>query len=248
MKQQNQNRRIYIKFALMMVCCLILGAICGAFASANNASIADLLSASSGFIYQNNLAIVLINLAFLLISTMFALSGKKYAKQALQDDLAFEKANKHLCISLILSTLSFIWWFFSLSLTAVGIFQGASASYSVIAFLLLTQACWVTALQSVCVTITKQINPEKNGNIFDMKFHEKWYNSCDEAERAQIGECSYFSFRIMTMVYPVAIVLLILAGTVSSINAVLLVGISILWGIQHLSYQIRSFQISYLKK
>lgn len=176
------------------------------------------------------------------------MSGKKYAKQALQDDFAFEKANKHLCISLILSTLSFIWWFFSLSLTAVSIFQGIVLSHFVLACLLIAEICWVTALQSACVTVTKQINPEKNGNIFDMKFHKKWYNSCDEAERAQIGECSYFSFRIMTMVYPVAIVLLIFAGTVSSINATLLLGLSVLWGIQHLSYQIRSFQISYLKK
>lgn len=248
MKQQNQNRRIYVKFTLTMVCCAILGAFCGAFASANNASIADLLSTSSEFIYKNNFAIVLINLIFLWAGTLFAMSGKKYAKQALQDDFAFEKANKHLCISLILSTLSFIWWFFSLSLTAVSIFQGVVLSHFVLACLLIAEICWVTALQSVCVSVTKQINPEKNGNIFDMKFHEKWYNSCDEAERAQIGECSYFSFRIMTMVYPVAIVLLIFAGTVSSINATLLLGLSVLWGIQHLSYQIRSFQISYLKK
>ncbi len=248
MKQQNQNRRIYVKFTLTMVCCAILGAFCGAFASANNASIADLLSTSSEFIYKNNFAIVLINLIFLWAGTLFAMSGKKHAKQALQDDFAFEKANKHLCISLILSTLSFIWWFFSLSLTAVSIFQGVVLSHFVLACLLIAEICWVTALQSVCVSVTKQINPEKNGNIFDMKFHEKWYNSCDEAERAQIGECSYFSFRIMTMVYPVAIVLLIFAGTVSSINATLLLGLSVLWGIQHLSYQIRSFQISYLKK
>lgn len=65
MKQQNQNRRIYVKFTLTMVCCAILGAFCGAFASANNASIADLLSTSSEFIYKNNFTIVLINLIFL---------------------------------------------------------------------------------------------------------------------------------------------------------------------------------------
>ena len=41
-------------------------------------------------------------------------------------------------------------------------------------------------LQQKLIDLTKRLYPEKKGSVYDPKFQKKWYDSCDEAERALI--------------------------------------------------------------
>ena len=50
--------------------------------------------------------------------------------------------------------------------------------------------CW-SVLQQKIVDLERRINPEKRGSVYDMKFQKTWMDSCDEAERAQIGQACY---------------------------------------------------------
>lgn len=52
-------------------------------------------------------------------------------------------------------------------------------------------------IQQKAVNLSKEINPEKSGSIYDMKFHDKWLRSCDEAERYAIYKCSFKTFKTM---------------------------------------------------
>ena len=47
------------------------------------------------------------------------------------------------------------------------------------------------------VNLSKEINPEKTGSIYDSKFHDKWMEHCDEAERFTIYKCSFKTFKVM---------------------------------------------------
>ena len=49
-------------------------------------------------------------------------------------------------------------------------------------------------LQRRTVDLSRQMNPEKQGSVYDMRFRKKWYDSCDEAERRLIGEAAYASY------------------------------------------------------
>lgn len=49
-------------------------------------------------------------------------------------------------------------------------------------------------LQRRVVDLTRRMNPEKQGSVYDVKFRKKWYDSCDEAERRRIGEASYTAY------------------------------------------------------
>lgn len=51
------------------------------------------------------------------------------------------------------------------------------------------------ALQKKCVDLTKQLNPEKKGNIFDKNFSKEWLASCDEAQQLMIYKASYKSYQ-----------------------------------------------------
>ncbi len=54
-----------------------------------------------------------------------------------------------------------------------------------------------TVLQQKLIDLTKRLNPEKKGSVYDTKFQKKWYDSCDEAERVLIGQCAFKAYRAM---------------------------------------------------
>ena len=55
-------------------------------------------------------------------------------------------------------------------------------------------------LQQKLMELTKRLNPEKKGSVCDTKFQKKWYDSCDEAERAAIGQCAFKAYQAMCRV------------------------------------------------
>ena len=52
-------------------------------------------------------------------------------------------------------------------------------------------------IQQKAVNLSKEINPEKSGSVYDMKFQDKWLDSCDEAERYTVYKCSFKTFKVM---------------------------------------------------
>lgn len=48
--------------------------------------------------------------------------------------------------------------------------------------------------QTRAVNLTKRLYPEKTASALDVRFQKKWVASCDEAEKAMIGECAYHAY------------------------------------------------------
>lgn len=55
--------------------------------------------------------------------------------------------------------------------------------------------------QSAIIKLTKELNPEKKGSVYDMKFIDKWEDSCDEAEKILIYKCAYKTYTQMSVLY-----------------------------------------------
>lgn len=97
--------------------------------------------------------------------------------------------------------------FFSLGIWAVGIGNGSYLSeYGVEKFLALSGVVFLhmaygmiagCIIQQKAVNLLKEINPEKKGSIYDMKFQNKWMENCDEAERFTVYKCSFKTFKVM---------------------------------------------------
>lgn len=56
-------------------------------------------------------------------------------------------------------------------------------------------------IQRSNVNRIKEINPEKEGSVFDMRFNKKWFDSCDEAEKQIVAKVSEKTLRIMNRFY-----------------------------------------------
>ena len=108
--------------------------------------------------------------------------------------------------------------------------------------LLVAAMVWAVALQARIVSATKAICPEKRGNVFDTRFQKDWYNSCDEAERQQIGQCSYHAFRTTANALAAATGVLCLLAMFGAATPFSVLVVGALWLVQQLSYLLTSLK------
>lgn len=55
--------------------------------------------------------------------------------------------------------------------------------------------------QSAIIKLTKEMNPEKKGSVYDTKFLDKWEDSCDEAEKILIYKSAYKTYTKMSTLF-----------------------------------------------
>lgn len=85
--------------------------------------------------------------------------------------------------------------------------------------------------QQKLVDTTKQMNPEKHGSVYDTKFHKKWMASCDEAERAIIGQCAFKAYQAMSMTCLVLWAVFGLGGIFFTGGFVPAMAVCMIWGV-----------------
>ena len=51
------------------------------------------------------------------------------------------------------------------------------------------------SIQQMLVDFTKVLYPQKNGSVYDIKFSEKWEDSCDELEKLMIYKAAYKAYK-----------------------------------------------------
>ena len=91
-------------------------------------------------------------------------------------------------------------------------------------------------LQQKVVDLTRKLNPEKQGSVYDLKFRKKWLNSCDEAERKQIGQAAYKAYSVLNATCPILWAVLLLLGFVLEISLLPSFLVLLVWGILNLTY------------
>lgn len=60
---------------------------------------------------------------------------------------------------------------------------------------------FITLIEQRCIDLTKEMNPEKQGSVYDMHFNKKWMASCDEAEKMQMYQCAWVSYRVTNLAF-----------------------------------------------
>lgn len=106
----------------------------------------------------------------------------------------------------------------------------------------------ISLAQQKAVDLTRVLNPEKRGSVYEFDFHKKWMNSCDENEQRQIGQAAYFSFQSTNKGCIVIWAVLLLADFVFQTGLLPMAGILAIWCVLQGSYYYASMKITHKSK
>lgn len=248
-KQEKKGKGVYIKFALIMLVCMVGGGIFGYAASAGVADLPWLGKRLNDLLRGLGLWWYAPGFVMLALGNLFYLRGKKLLPAAEAEDDAFETVDRELSLSMLLTGAASPWMLIasSMSFTAFGGEQEQILTLMASVGLMIVYMIWLAALQARTVSAIKRVYPEKRGNVFDTKFQKDWYQSCDEAERQQIGQCSYQAFKMTSAAFSLAmlVVCLLALFQLASPGYILLIGA--LWLVQQLSYIYTAYRMNHKK-
>lgn len=83
--------------------------------------------------------------------------------------------------------------------------------------------------QSALIKLTKELNPEKKGSVYDVKFIDKWEDSCDEAEKILIYKSAYKTYTKMSGLYVGLWIFCVFGNEVFHFGFMPVTMVSVLW-------------------
>lgn len=230
--------RIYLTFAAILIACGLIGGITGYAAIGNEVSLRDLSQQANQWLSAPGPWWYAPGCLLLAGATWYYFRGKRLVVQALTDDEVFSLANLTLCRAMFLANLAMVFMFLAMALSYASSW-GVDLSW----LLLIGHIIWIWAVQARIISATKKLFPEKRGDLFDFKFQRDWYESCDEAERQQIAQCSYQAFKVMGLIFPGIMAILAILSTIGLIAPAYSLLVGGLWLVQQFVYNYTSLQM-----
>ena len=207
---RQENKKAAPKFILISVLARVGGGILGfALAFLNIENFGDVLNAAGrAFTSQAApwllVALPIVELALCL--PIYSGAKKQLAAWDGDDEAVSGEIEARLSVGMWITGMANVLNFFLLAALFAGFvemeanpmrlspvkFFGSLAAFLVTLYL-------TAVIQQKLVDATKKMNPEKQGSVYDTKFQKKWFESCDEAERAAIGQCAFKAYQAMSL-------------------------------------------------
>ena len=207
MKKEKTDKQVFTKWIVIMVFAIFAGGIGGFFSK----PVLEWFGAqTSGIEVNMELVFYLVFVLFVMMNVIGALITYLYYRKAKimlevwdgENENVLDTIENKLDVAILPITI----------VTSVNLFMFALNSYIgldlmedkriVSAIITLIDAIvfigfslLFVALQKKCVDLTKRLNPEKQGNIFDKNFSKDWLASCDEAQQLLIYKASFKAYQ-----------------------------------------------------
>lgn len=147
-----------------------------------------------------------------------------------------QRAEERLSWALLLDSLTVIVSFFFFNAGTAKLPQSSDGNTITLLVVFLVVIALATLLQQKTVDLTKKMNPEKRGSVYDMKFQERWWESCDEAERRQIGQASNKAYVTVSRFCPYCWGVLLLGNMVFHYGILPSAVVLVIWAVLSVSY------------
>lgn len=149
-----------------------------------------------------------------------------------------EAIESALSYTLLVTTLNMLVSFFFLAASPLA----PSPLLLLIFFLISVSFSYI--LQQKVVDLTRRMNPEKQGSVYDTKFQKKWTESCDEAELAQMGQAAYRALRVTSSVCLLLWVVLTTLNFSFHIGLLPILTVLIIFGVLQITYCLTCIKLS----
>ena len=210
---KSDNRKALPKYLLILFVAAIFGGVIGFLSGwMGHASLSETVEAAiTGFLTAiAPWAIPVTSLVSLgLILWLYRSAKALFTGWDGEDDAVMDRADQKLNWALLLTTSQMIldMFFFAVAET----YSGPAGGLISVLFFVVSVFSLVFAQQKI-VDLTRRMNPEKQGSVYDVHFKKKWFESCDEAERRQIGQAAYKAFNVANAACPILWMVLIIVS------------------------------------
>lgn len=232
------NRKALPKFMLIMVISLLVGGL-GGFCSAKYGlnSLSDGMK-SAGAFFSAYIAPWLI-LAVAVILPVVCIPIYRSAKKLLsswdgENEEISDTIDKKLSIVIWVTSAALILSYFLISASYAEGFATFEKENSIIPFFVGIAGFFAIMIEAViiqqkCVDSAKKTNPEKTASVYDTKFHKKWMDSCDEAEKIMIGKCAFKAYAATNTVCTVLAIVLAICALIFGIGFLPSLAVCLIW-------------------
>ena len=158
-----------------------------------------------------------------------------------EDEAVMDRADEKLNWALLLTAAQMVldMFFFAVAQSA----HNMTALWSVL-FFLVSIFLLVFAQQKI-VDLTRRMNPEKQGSVYDVHFNKKWLASCDEAEQKQIGQAAYKAYHTVNVACPLLWLVLVLLSYAFDFGLLMpAFTVCLLWLLLNVTYSLESIRLS----
>lgn len=244
--EKSENRRALPKFLLLLAAAAIVGVAAGILAAfTNTTSFPDGVRAALGWFFTNCTAYVLAALfaVIVIVGARTVVYGKKQLAALGDDDEGFRAVDRTLSIGLNVINAAFIpsYFFFGALLCYMEPMPHWQSLLGLAAFIAILAAAIV--FQQRIVDLTKKLYPEKRGSVYDTKFQEKWYGSCDEAERAVIAQAAMAAQKATTRACLALWVAFVVTHIFFQTGLLPIFAVSVIWFVSFLAYTARAAKL-----
>ena len=210
-----------------------MGGVAGYCAAANGDALENMLDQGKMLVQQLGMWWFLPGFLLLFLGWMLYGKTKKLVAQAGEDDEVFQRCNRLLGRCMLCSGGATPLFFIAITIS----FYSAETQNILWSLgLAIVYLTLLIALEVKAVQRTKAIFPEKQGDPLSSRFQKDWYQSCDEAERQQMGQCSYRAFQATGKGFLLVMVGMCLLSCFQLVQPAWALVVGGLWLLQQMTY------------
>lgn len=232
------NRKALPKFILIMVISLLVGGSIGFCAAKYGLdSLAGGLKSAGAFFgtYLAPCLMLMIAVVMPVVCVLIYRSAKELLSSwdGENEEISDTIDQKLSIVIWVTSTALILSYFLIASLYSSG-FEAFENEHHLVLFLIGMIAFFAIMVEAViiqqkCVDAAKKTNPEKTVSVYDPRFHKKWMDSCDEAEKMMIGKCAFQAYAATNAVCTVLSVVLALSALIFGIGFLPSLAVCLVW-------------------
>ena len=239
---KRDNRRALPKYLLTILLYGLLGGVLGFFTGvAGAAGVAETVRQALDRLLAVCAPWGIVASAVILLGAgwyLYAAAKRRFTAWDGEDEDTMDDVERQLSWALLLTGLMIVldFFFFAASIIYERFLQDL--------ILFLASVAVLVVLQQKIVDLERRINTEKRGSVYDMKFQKTWMDSCDEAERAQIGQACYTAYRMGNKVCVFLWVALLILNFVFDFGLLPIAAVLVVWGVMQTAYALECIRLS----
>lgn len=254
--KETSEKKSFFKFILILIASAIGGAITGAICvNIEVDKLTEAIRTISPDVGKVVLGIfVLENLILFGLSLKKYLDARKMYRQSSDDDVC-DDVERMLDYPMLYSNVAMVMNYMLFSL-CIWCGDRVSGSAGDLWFVILCMGgvavfvlgfVWEVSIQFVVVRLTKEMNPEKKGSIFEMNFRKKWEESCDEGQKLILYKSGYKAFVRMQMACTIMWLITILSQMYFKTGILPVISVCVIFMVGIVSYMLEGMRLEHPK-